>query len=92
MRWNGEPEPLADAGGVEAEVDALNDGPLAHLEDVRVGSLVARVEDGHVVFVVADVVIDDAIGGVDAFTITVARFLNRFFQASAVVAACWLVW
>ena len=72
---------------VEAEVDALNDGPLAHLEDVRVGSLKARVEDGHVVLVVADVVIDDAIAGVDAFTIAVARFLDRFFQASAVVAA-----
>ena len=87
MRWNCEPEPLADAGPMHSQVHALNHHPFAHLENVRRGPSVTRVKHGHVVLVVADVVINDTITGMDAFPVTIAFLDNRLLKTTTIITA-----
>ena len=87
MRRDGQTESFADASSMHSQVHALNHRPFAHLKDVRRGSAVARVKDGHVVLVVADVVINDSITGMDAFPVTIAFLDNRLLKTTTIITA-----
>ena len=85
MRRNGEPKAFADASAMHPQINARNHRSLPHLENVGGGSPVTRIEDGHVMFVVADVVIDDAVAGVNALSVAVALLLDDLFEATTII-------
>ena len=64
---------------MHSQVDALNHRSLANFKDVWSCARVTRVEDGHVMFVVSDVMINDAITSMNPLEVAVAFPLDRLF-------------
>lgn len=85
MRRNGKPKSFSNADAMHAQVNPGNHRFLAHFKYVRRRALITRVEDGHVVLVVTDIMINDAIARVDALAVAIALFLNRFLEAAAII-------
>ena len=70
---------------MHSQVDALNHRSLANFKDVRSCAMVTGVENGHVMFVVSDVMIDDAITSMNPLQVAVTFLLDRLFQSTAII-------